>query len=118
MEDNLKHYLATDLRVVNHQKQADLPDPLGSAEAWGLSLSTHDFYRQLAKSLESSGSIELPKIRLRARHNLSWRDATWLVFQHDQFGTVVVLQRNFAVRVQGPRQPTASFIPAKLLTAA
>ena len=47
LEDNLKRYLATDLRVVNHQKQVDLPDPLGSAVAWGLSLSTHDFYRQL-----------------------------------------------------------------------
>ena len=96
LEDNLKRYLATDLRVVSHQKQTDLPDPLCSAVAWGLSLSTHDFYRKLAKSLEKSGSIELPDIGLRGRHSLSWRDATWLVLQHDQFGAVLVLQRNFS----------------------
>jgi hypothetical protein len=96
LEATLRSYLEQGLHVVSLRELQLLPEPLRAACDWGASLSHDDFYRQLAAALERTGTIDLPELGLNGRHSLSWRDSTWLLLWHEQFGDVAVLQRNFS----------------------
>ena len=96
LEAGLKQYMEHKLQVVSQQQPGDLTGTAKAAVAWGCELSRDDFYLQLGSALQERECIELTDLELSGRHSLTWRDATWLLMKHKQWGAVAILQRNFS----------------------
>lgn len=95
LKSGVQCYLEKRLTVVQHSRASGISGRIQAAADWALKLSAQEFYRQLATSIESTGMVKLSNLKISGHHSLSWRDTTWLLLQHEELGSIALLQRNF-----------------------